>query len=268
MKKRTLLFASDLDNTLLYSHRHAVPDDICVEWLDGKEQGYFSPRTIELLRTVNAHTCFIPVTTRSVAQYQRIVWPDGCAPRYAVTTNGAILLKDGIPDAAWKEELAPILTAAHDELLALCTAHESDPAYRICRMVDDAYLFLMPQEGEEHASCLQALAEETTLPIACSGKKIYILPRGLDKGQALQKLQERFQATETFAAGDSAMDLPMLRAATHAWTLPTLSADVPQAAIAPDIGTRAAAFAEWILQDVKKICENFHSGVDKESDFV
>ena len=34
-----MLFASDLDNTLLFSRRHSRPGDVCVEMLDGKEQG-------------------------------------------------------------------------------------------------------------------------------------------------------------------------------------------------------------------------------------
>ena len=35
----TILFASDLDNTLLFSHRHRQPEDRCVERLNGAEQG-------------------------------------------------------------------------------------------------------------------------------------------------------------------------------------------------------------------------------------
>ena len=36
----TILFASDLDNTLLFSHRHRQPEDRCVERLNGAEQGF------------------------------------------------------------------------------------------------------------------------------------------------------------------------------------------------------------------------------------
>lgn len=38
----TILFASDLDNTLLFSHRHRQPEDRCVERLNGAEQGFFT----------------------------------------------------------------------------------------------------------------------------------------------------------------------------------------------------------------------------------
>lgn len=46
MRNEKLLFASDLDNTLLFSHQHAQAGDVCVEHLDGKAQGFFSPNVI------------------------------------------------------------------------------------------------------------------------------------------------------------------------------------------------------------------------------
>ena len=39
MRNGSILFASDLDNTLLFSHQHAQAGDVCVEYLDGKAQG-------------------------------------------------------------------------------------------------------------------------------------------------------------------------------------------------------------------------------------
>lgn len=266
MQKR-ILFASDLDNTLLFSHRHAAPGDVCVEWLDGEKQGFFSPRTIELLRIVAAHATFVPVTTRSVAQYERIRWPQGCQPRLAVTTNGAVLLTrptDGnasgggaasadrsgsfVRDTAWDGALRPVLAAAHDELLALCAAHADDARYRICRMVDDAYLFLRPADDDRCAALAAEVATETALPIAASGRKLYVLPRGLDKGSALARLRARTGATLVLAAGDSAMDAPLLAAAGRAFTLPGLAQPGAETFREPD--ARAARFAEWTLERV------------------
>lgn len=271
MQKR-ILFASDLDNTLLFSHRHAAPGDVCVEWLDGEEQGFFSPRTIELLRIVAAHATFVPVTTRSVAQYERIRWPQGCQPCLAVTTNGAVLLTrrtDGsnaaggagdaeqgsadengsnVRDTAWDDALRPVLAAAHDELLALCAAHADDARYRICRMVDDAYLFLRPADDDRCAALAAEVATETALPIAASGRKLYVLPRGLDKGSALARLRARTGATLVLAAGDSAMDAPLLAAAGRAFTLPGLAQPGAETFREPD--ARAARFAEWTLERV------------------
>ena len=38
MRNESILFASDLDNTLLFSHKHARAGDVCVEYLDGKAE--------------------------------------------------------------------------------------------------------------------------------------------------------------------------------------------------------------------------------------
>ena len=84
----TILFASDLDNTLLFSHRHRQPGDRCVERLNGAEQGFFTQDTLDLLPQVVRRVHLLPITTRSVEQYRRIQWPDGTAPRIALTANG------------------------------------------------------------------------------------------------------------------------------------------------------------------------------------
>ena len=42
----TILFASDLDNTLLFSHRHRQPGDRCVELLNGAEQGFLDRKSV------------------------------------------------------------------------------------------------------------------------------------------------------------------------------------------------------------------------------
>lgn len=71
----TILFASDLDNTLLFSHRHRQPEDRCVERLNGAEQGFFTRETPDLLPQVVQRVHLLPITTRSIEQYQRIQWP-------------------------------------------------------------------------------------------------------------------------------------------------------------------------------------------------
>jgi len=246
---KRILFACDLDNTLLYSYKHKNEGDVCVEWLDGKEQGYFTSLAIKLLREVCHRTLFVPVTTRSIEQYQRIQWPDGCMPQYAVTTNGAILLHDGDLDPFWGEAVRSAVRAAHAELISLQHGHAGDPIYRRCRMVDDTYLFLMPAEDDEVDTCIHSLQEETVLPIARSGRKIYILPYGLDKGRALEFLRLRFTTDTTLAAGDSTMDIPMLCGASQAWTVSSLSPLPAHIHICPE-NSRASFFAEWLLNDI------------------
>ena len=54
--------------------------DRCVERLNGAEQGFFTRETPDLLPQVVQRVHLLPITTRSIEQYQRIQWPDGAAP--------------------------------------------------------------------------------------------------------------------------------------------------------------------------------------------
>lgn len=205
-----MMFASDLDNTLLFSHRYRQPGDICVEYLDGKEQGFFTQTTIELLRQVSQHLLFIPVTTRSIKQYQRIQWPAGCQPKYAVTTNGAILLVDGEIDLPWIDASAKMVDPWREELAQLQRLMPTIPQIKRFRMVDDMYLFAACDNGQDAQISGALLQDKTVLDVAVSGRKVYVFPPFLNKGRAIDRLRERFSPKRIICAGDSVIDIPML----------------------------------------------------------
>lgn len=93
MKK--ILFACDLDNTLIHSYKKKYADDICVEIYNGNEQSFISARTKNLLKEIAEKIIFVPITTRSVEQYKRIFWFENFSPSFAVTTNGAKFFCNG-----------------------------------------------------------------------------------------------------------------------------------------------------------------------------
>ena len=207
-----VLFASDLDNTLLFSHRYRQDTDRCVEYLEGKEQGFFTRRSLELLPLVRQRALFVPVTTRSVAQYRRIMWPESCAPRYAAAANGGILLVDGEEDQAWSARTRELAAPWREELLELLGRLPEAPMLRRCRMVDGLYLFAACDDGESAQAGGRFFAGRTSLDIQVSGRKAYFFPPPLNKGKAVARLKERFQPEKTVCAGDSVIDVPMLRA--------------------------------------------------------
>ena len=88
-------------------------------------------------------------------------------------------------------------------------------------------------------------AGQTSLDIAVSGRKVYFFPPPLNKGTAVKRLKERFQPEKTICAGDSVIDIPMLRAADLA-ILPN-----------PDL-----------LQDGNSAVLKIHQGTDRFPDFV
>ena len=49
---KDIVFASDLDNTLLYSKSHKREGDVCVEHIKGEAHGFMTPLAVEHLREV------------------------------------------------------------------------------------------------------------------------------------------------------------------------------------------------------------------------
>lgn len=206
-----IVFASDLDNTLLFSRKHAVETDLCVEILDGMPQGYLTKDTPRYLEQIMRHALFVPVTSRSVEQYRRIQFPDVCRPQYAVTTNGAILLIDGEIDRQWYQESWKAVLPWKDELGQMLQVLGRQPLASRCRLVDEMFVFAAcdtPQDAMELYTLLQGT---TPLAIEVTGRKVYFFPPPVNKGTAISQLRHRFQADRIICAGDSSMDVPMLR---------------------------------------------------------
>lgn len=209
------LFASDLDNTLLFSHRHACRGRVCVEYLDGLEQGFMHPEAMQRLRLLAQRVCFVPVTTRIVEQYERIRLP--CPrPRYALVSNGAILLADGIPDASWTEESRRLAAPGMEEMGRGFRLLQSRPETPRPRMADGFFCYAKSSDPEQTRTALGQELDPRLVTISRAGSKIYILPAALTKGNALLRLQERLHPHRTAAAGDGEMDFSMLSAADAA----------------------------------------------------
>ena len=161
--KKKILFACDLDNTLLISHRQRRNDDICVEHVLEKEQSFMSVKAIDLLRKIQQEVDFVPVTTRSVEQYQRIKWPNGCEPEWAVTTNGAVLLHNGVADEKWSQCVKVLIDNWLGELQIQYERQEQSANYIRCRIVDNSYLFLYCDEEADVKAIVEHCREQTNL---------------------------------------------------------------------------------------------------------
>ncbi len=219
----TILFASDLDNTLLFSHRHRQPEDRCVERLNGAEQGFFTRETPDLLPQVVQRVHLLPITTRSIEQYQRIQWPDGTAPRIALTANGAVLLRDGQMDRAWYATSV--------------------------RCVEGVYVYAAYPDIPAAERVARDWCGGSALQAVVSGRKVYFFPPGIDKGTALRRAVERFGPERVIAAGDSVIDVPMLRQADLAL--------IPDAELLPRLPRertrvcgRDCRFPDFVLENV------------------
>lgn len=174
-----------------------------------------------MLLRLARHIPFIPVTTRSLEQYRRIEFGLSAPPPFALVSNGGILLENGQPSHAWYEQTQACIAPALPELEIARALLEQLPYIELGpRMVDGIFVFA--KTSALHATW-HAMACELDLSavfIDSVGEKIYVFPKVLHKGFALQRLRKQLGAAKVFSAGDSAFDIPLL-----------LEADIP---IIPD----------------------------------
>lgn len=228
----TVLVASDLDRTLVYSAAAlalGMPDPraprlLCVEVHESKPLSYVTERAAAELRALATETVFVPTTTRTRKQYQRVRLLDGgAAPAYAICANGGHLLVDGVSDPDWHAgTLRRIADACVPlaEVRARLTA-TTDPSWvRKHRVAEDLFAYLVVERDRMPADWLAgftAWADERGWTVSLQGRKVYAVPKPLTKSAAMREVARRTGATLTLAAGDSLLDADLLLAADRAW---------------------------------------------------
>ncbi|WP_418956856.1 HAD family hydrolase [Streptomyces tritici] len=230
MTTATVLVASDLDRTLIYSSAAlalGMPDAhaprlLCVEVHESKPLSYLTEAAAELLEQIAADTVFVPTTTRTRKQYQRIRLPIP-TPRYAICANGGHLLVDGVTDHDWHASVLSSLDAECaplDEIRARFT-DTTDPSWvRKHRVAEDLFAYLVverDQMPEEWLEEFTAWAGDRGWTVSLQGRKVYAVPKPLTKSAAMREVARRTGATLTLAAGDSLLDADLLMAADRAW---------------------------------------------------
>lgn len=259
-----ILFATDLDNTLIHSYKRADENtEICVElYTDGKKLSYMTQKAYEHLNSLKSYSQLniIPVTTRSVEQYQRIHLFKGenPYPEYAVTSNGGILLVNNVSDEKWYNESLELIADSMTQLEKARKILDGHYATQFeARLVDGLFVFTKSDNIEEITDILSRSLDLENVFILNNGEKIYVVPKILSKGTAIKRLKEKFKPNITIGAGDSAFDIPMLSEADIS-IIPT---DVPhideiksnEKIIKPD----DCNFAEFICSRIENICKEF-----------
>lgn len=217
-----IVFASDLDNTLIYSYkskywlpvggtsRSGLRKKVLVEEKEGKALSYMTEYTFEGLKRLDDRLCFVPVTTRSLEQYRRIVFPAG-EPKLALAANGGILLTDGRVDGEWYRESQEIISDALDEMEEGRKMLLHDPALSLSvRLVDGLFLFAKSSQPEDTVSRLRESLNASVVSVLTNGEKVYVIPNKLDKGRALVRLRNRLDHPYIISSGDSLFDIPLL----------------------------------------------------------
>ncbi|MFY4717805.1 HAD family hydrolase [Streptomyces sp. LaBMicrA B280] len=225
-----VLVASDLDRTLIYSSAAlalTMPDAraprlLCVEVHESRPLSYLTETAARLLTDLGDAAVFVPTTTRTRKQYQRINLP-GPKPAFAICANGGHLLVDGVTDADWH---ARVLARLADECAPLAEVQEhltrtADPVWlRKQRVAEDLFAYLVVEREllpEDWVKELAAWAEGRGWTVSLQGRKLYAVPKPLTKSAAVREVARRTGAELTLAAGDSLLDADLLLAADRGW---------------------------------------------------
>lgn len=209
-----MIFCTDLDNTLIYSYRRAMPDEKrCVEWYEGREVSFLSEKTYEGLRKIEEKMLIVPVTTRTEEQYQRINL--GIRPfAYALVCNGGVLLRDGKEEKSWYYQSLELVKEALDELNKAEQVLEQDirRSFEI-RNIRNLFLFTKSNDATGTINDLKKRLNLSKVDVFSNGVKVYVVPKQLNKGMAIQRFKKYIGNRKIIAAGDSLFDIPMLEEA-------------------------------------------------------
>jgi hydroxymethylpyrimidine pyrophosphatase-like HAD family hydrolase len=210
-----ILFACDLDNTLVHSLEH--PGDICVGHKNRKAHLFMSADVYRCLEELDPEICFVPVTGRSADQYRRIRYFRTRVPPCALTSCGGVLFRAGKRDPLWRKAFHPLFAQA-SEAMRLCLDQLLShllPRGDIfwAKWVDRVFIVSRSSDTRGVVSLLSDQAYSSALEFFTEADRLYVFPGGFNKGIAVDMLRRRLRPELLICAGDGLLDLPMLRIA-------------------------------------------------------
>lgn len=220
--KRKLLYASDLDRTLIFSKRFIDehPTDAkysATECIGPRIISYMADEVREELHKIRDidNVLFVPVTTRSIEEYNRVSL--GFIPEYAIVANGAVILHNGEPMKEWadyirkginKMDILDIISDIKDCLESV----SYEP-----KLIDGSYIFFKTDDEVKYDDEIGVLINDyPDWQFTRQSKKCYAIPKHFSKQIALRWLWHELNQPYIVASGDSELDLPMLTLADRA----------------------------------------------------
>lgn len=248
-----ILFASDLDNTLIHSYKRADSTDICVEVKDEKKLSFMTPQALSTLRRINRkeNLLFAPVTTRSLEQYNRIDFFEGKSAKLALAANGGILLENGTANEEWhRDSVKMIEDSLEDFKKGILFLEKDENVYFEIRVVDDLFVFTKSHTPLETREKLIGFLNSDHSEVFNIGDKVYIFPKVLSKGNAVKRLREKFGFEKVICAGDSEFDVSMLNEADFAYFPDELKNDIGNKNCR-SFDIREQRFADQLLYEIE-----------------
>lgn len=222
-----MIFASDLDRTLIYSKKAfgCLEDNLqvrLIETLDGQEISFMTEKAISKLKELIKRILFIPVTTRTIEQYRRItLFQKEIMPKYAVVSNGANILVDGEPDPKWRslvrDKIGRCLSI--EEVKKVFCKIMNDNWVRVFKTADEVFCYAVIDREQMPMQEIKQFSDwlnKNNWVLSIQGRKLYLVPEPINKWSALVHIKNLTSHEVVAAAGDSLLDLPMLDNADYA----------------------------------------------------
>ncbi|MGW4353514.1 HAD family hydrolase [Nocardia sp. NPDC004582] len=219
------MVATDLDRTLIYTRAafgNAYPDTVCVEEYEGQPLSHMTVTAAERLELLAGTAAVVPVTTRTIEQFQRIRLPGAPWP-YAVTSNGGSILRNGLPDRRWRSALEARVRAECATLVEVRAELRArvDESFALrLREADDLFCYLVVDLDRLPAGFLadwDAWCRPRGWSASQQGRKIYAMPAPVCKSHAVREVRRRLldsgelrAEAPLLAAGDGSLDAEML----------------------------------------------------------
>lgn len=222
-----MIFASDLDRTLIYSKKamgeaFGSTEVIPVELYQGEHISFMSPETARLLIELSKTALFVPVTTRTIEQYERIFYiRETFKPKYAVTSNGGNVLIDGVPDPDWQRHVTEALTRSEnaEKVIEAFDRISSPDWVKSYRHSDSLFYSIILERENMPLDVVEDFRKELAgmrWNLSVQGRKMYLVPDGVSKGDGLLHVKALAGASRIAASGDSLLDESLLKAADYA----------------------------------------------------
>lgn len=215
-----MLFASDLDRTLIYSKKFVIKHDKKVQLVEkkkDKEISYMLNSSIDILKALSNKLLFVPVTTRSIEQYKRIaVFQKEIKPKYFIVCNGGNIFIDGKVDKDWsrliKNKLNNECLMMKDVLLEF---NKMKSFFNIDRIKEvDNLFFVCIFKNEVPKEIIHELSiwvEKNNWRMFINGRKLYLIPKHVNKSEAVKYVANKEGIKNIISSGDSLLDYDMAR---------------------------------------------------------
>ncbi|AET59284.1 hydrolase (had superfamily) protein [Paenibacillus terrae HPL-003] len=223
-----MIYASDLDQTLIYSKRSLgvpleSPGLLPAEHMEGETAAFISAQALQLLKTLSKDVIFMPVTTRTMAQYRRItVFQTELVPAYAVTSNGGNIIVGGEVDREWNRRIheqvrrdgANAEEARH--VFGQVLHEDWVVSERFCDELFYAFVIERDRMPLEQVLEKARIMREMGWEVSIQGRKVYLVPAAVNKQAAVEHIRNLTDGGPIVASGDSLLDRCLLDYADYA----------------------------------------------------